>query len=52
MDCLSEGKIWPLAFSVRMSYSHLDGAYNIIESLGTEGENIRLEHNTNACFFN
>jgi len=50
-DWLPADKIWPVALSGIVAYSHLDGSYNITESSGIEGENQRLENNTNTWLF-
>lgn len=50
-DWLPADKIWPVALSGIVAYSHLDGSYDITESSGIEGENQRLENNTNTWLF-
>ena len=50
-ELLPADKIWPVAISGLVAYSHLDGSYNVTESSGIEGENQRLENNTNTWLF-
>ncbi len=50
-DWLPASKLWPVALSGVITYNHLDGSYNITESSGIEGENQRLENNTNTWLF-
>jgi hypothetical protein len=50
-DWLSDSKLWPIAISGLVAYSHLDGSYDITESSGIEGENQRLENNINTWLF-
>jgi hypothetical protein len=48
---LPADKIWPVALSGLVAYSHIDGSYNLTESSGIEGENQRLENKTNTWLF-
>ncbi|WP_426429584.1 DUF6588 family protein [Winogradskyella sp. HB-48] len=50
-EWLPADKLWPVALSGIVAYSHLDGSYNLTESSGIEGENQRLENNTNTWLF-
>jgi hypothetical protein len=50
-DWLPASKLWPVALSGLVAYNHIDGSYNITESSGIEGENQRLENNTNTWLF-
>lgn len=50
-DWLPADKIWPLALSGIVAYSHLDGSYDLTDSSGIEGDNQRLENNTNTWLF-
>lgn len=44
-------KILPVAISGLIAYTHLDGSYDLKDSLGIEGENQRLENDTNTWLF-
>ncbi|MBF8150448.1 hypothetical protein ITJ86_11110 [Winogradskyella sp. F6397] len=50
-DWFPTSKMWPVALSGLVAYSHLDGSYNLLESSGIDGENQRLENNTNTWLF-
>ncbi|WP_299519191.1 DUF6588 family protein [Winogradskyella sp.] len=50
-EWLPADKLWPVALSALVAYNHLDGSYDITESSGIEGENQRLENNTNTWLF-
>ncbi|WP_346882677.1 DUF6588 family protein [uncultured Algibacter sp.] len=43
--------VLPIAVSGLIAYTHLDGAYDLIESFGIDGENQRLENDTNTWLF-
>ncbi|WP_179022415.1 DUF6588 family protein [Winogradskyella forsetii] len=43
--------LFPVAISGVVAYTHLDGSYNLTESSGIEGENQRLENDTNTWLF-
>lgn len=43
--------LWPVAVSGLVAYNHIDGSYNLTESSGIEGENQRLENDTNTWLF-
>lgn len=45
------GNMWPVAVSGLVAYNHLDGSYDVTESSGIEGENQRLDNNTNTWLF-
>ncbi|MBU2930220.1 DUF6588 family protein [Winogradskyella psychrotolerans] len=50
-DWLPASKVWPVALSVLVAYNHVDASYNLTESSGIEGENQRLENDTNTWLF-
>lgn len=50
-EWLPADKLWPVALSALVAYNHLDGSYDITESSGIEGENQRLQNNTNTWLF-
>lgn len=50
-DWLPADKIWPVAISGLVAYNHLDGSYDLTESLGIDGENQKLENSTNTWLF-
>lgn len=50
-EWLPADKLWPVALSALVAYNHLDGSYDITESSGIEGENQRLENDTNTWLF-
>lgn len=50
-EWLPADKLWPVALSGIVAYSHLDSSYDLTESSGIDGENQRLENNTNTWLF-
>lgn len=50
-EWLPANNLLPIALSGLVAYNHLDGTYDITESSGIEGENQRLENNTNTWLF-
>ncbi|MBO6881396.1 DUF6588 family protein [Winogradskyella sp.] len=50
-EWLPADKLWPVALSALVAYNHLDGSYDITDSSGIEGENQRLENDTNTWLF-
>lgn len=48
---LPASKLWPVAISGLVAYNHLDGSYDITASSGIDGENQRLENDTNTWLF-
>lgn len=50
-DWFPTSKMWPVALSGLVAYNHLDGSYNLSETSGIEGENQKLENNTNTWLF-
>ena len=50
-ELLPADKIWPVALSGLVAYTHIDASYNLTESSGIEGENQRLENDTNTWLF-
>ncbi|WP_299127986.1 DUF6588 family protein [uncultured Winogradskyella sp.] len=48
---LPADKLWPVALSGLVAYNHIDGSYDLTGSSGIEGENQRLENNTNTWLF-
>ncbi|XCF06042.1 DUF6588 family protein [Tamlana crocina] len=48
---LPADKYMPVAVSGLVAYTHLNGSYNITESSGIDGENQRVESNTNTMLF-
>lgn len=50
-EWLPADKLWPVALSGIVAYNHLDGSYDITQSSGIEGENQRLETDTNTWLF-
>ncbi|GGW69625.1 hypothetical protein DFQ11_10511 [Winogradskyella epiphytica] len=50
-EWLPASKMWPIAISGLMAYNHLDGSYDITGSSGIEGENQRIENDTNTWLF-
>ena len=50
-EWLPADKLWPVALSGLVAYNHLDGSYDITDSSGIEGENQRLENDTNTWLF-
>lgn len=43
--------VLPVAISGLVAYTHLDGSYNLTESSGINGENQRLENDTNTWLY-
>ncbi|MDX1278877.1 DUF6588 family protein [Oceanihabitans sediminis] len=50
-DWLPASKLWPLAVSGLVAYNHIDGSYDLTGSSGIEGENQRIENDTNTWLF-
>ncbi|WP_111685427.1 DUF6588 family protein [Winogradskyella tangerina] len=50
-EWLPADKLWPVSLSALVAYNHLNGSYDITESSGIEGENQRLENNTDTWLF-
>ncbi len=50
-ELLPGSKLWPVAVSGLVAYNHIDGSYNLTGSSGIEGENQRLENDTNTWLF-
>ena len=48
---LPADKLLPVAISGLVAYTHLDGSYDLDESSGIDGENQRLENDTNTWLF-
>jgi hypothetical protein len=48
---LPADKLWPVAISGLVAYNHVNGSYDVTESSGIEGDNQRLENNTNTWLF-
>ncbi|NJX16540.1 DUF6588 family protein [Tamlana crocina] len=48
---LPADKYMPVAISGLVAYTHLDGSYDITESSGVDGDNQRVESNTNTMLF-
>jgi hypothetical protein len=48
---LPANKLWPVAISGLVAYNHIKGSYKLTESSEIEGENQRLENNTNTWLF-
>lgn len=48
---LPADKLLPVAISGLVAYTHLDGSYNITKSSGIDGDNQRIENNTNTWLF-
>ncbi|MEL4308043.1 DUF6588 family protein [Joostella sp. CR20] len=48
---LPADKLLPVAISGLVAYTHLDGTYDFTETSGIEGENQRLENDTNTWLF-
>jgi len=48
---LPANKLWPVAISGLVAYTHLDGEYDLTESSGIAGENQRIENATNTWLF-
>ncbi|MEW4924948.1 DUF6588 family protein [Algibacter sp. 2305UL17-15] len=47
-DWLPADKLWPVAVSGLVAYTHLDAQYDLTESSGIQGDNQRLETDTNT----
>lgn len=45
---LPAGKLWPIAVSGLVAYTHLDGSYDLTETSIIDGENQRVENTTNT----
>ena len=50
-EWLPADKLWPVALSALVAYNHIDGSYDLTESSGIDGENQRLENDTNTWLF-
>ena len=50
-EWLPANKLLPVAISGLVAYNHLDGSYDVTESSGIEGDNQRIENNTNTWLF-
>ena len=48
---LPADKLWPVAISGLVAYTHLSGSYDLTDSSGIQGENQRLENDTNTWLF-
>lgn len=48
---LPADKVLPIALSGLVAYTHLDGSYDLTESSGIQGENQRIENETNTWLF-
>lgn len=48
---LPADKLLPVAISGLVAYTHLNGSYNLTESSGIQGDNQRLENDTNTWLF-
>ncbi|KJD32586.1 hypothetical protein PK35_10315 [Tamlana nanhaiensis] len=48
---LPGNKILPVSISGLVAYTHMNGSYDITESTGIDGENQRIENNTNTWLF-
>ncbi|GAL67443.1 DUF6588 family protein [Jejuia pallidilutea] len=48
---LPADKLWPIAISGLVAYTHLDGEYDLTDSSGILGENQRIENVTNTWLF-
>ena len=48
---LPADKLWPIAISGLVAYTHLDASYNLTNSSGIQGENQRLENATDTWLF-
>ncbi|WP_111309893.1 DUF6588 family protein [Confluentibacter sediminis] len=48
---LPADKLLPVAISGLVAYSHLDGSYDLTDSSGIDGDNQRLENDTNTWLF-
>lgn len=50
-ELIPTGKIWPVAVSGLVAYNHLNGEYDLTESSNIEGDNQRVENDTNTWLF-
>lgn len=50
-DWLPADKLWPIAISGLVAYTHLDGEYDLTDSSGILGENQRVENATDTWLF-
>ena len=50
-ELLPAGKLWPAALSGLVAYNQIDASYNLSGTSNIEGENQRLENNTNTWLF-
>lgn len=50
-DWLPADKLWPIAVSGLVAYTHLDGEYDLTDSSGILGENQRVENATDTWLF-
>ncbi|ULC60298.1 hypothetical protein MBM09_04735 [Flaviramulus sp. BrNp1-15] len=48
---LPADKLLPVAISGLVAYTHLDGSYDLTDSSGIQGENQRIENDTNTWLF-
>ncbi|MEY8848240.1 DUF6588 family protein [Psychroserpens sp. XS_ASV72] len=48
---LPADKIWPVAISGLIAYTHLDGSYDFTDAQVVEGENQRVETNVNTMLY-
>ncbi|AJR03679.1 DUF6588 family protein [Siansivirga zeaxanthinifaciens] len=48
---LPADKIWPIAVSGLVAYTHLDANYDLTDSSGIDGDNQHLENKTNTWLF-
>ncbi len=47
-DWLPADKLWPIAISGLVAYTHLDGKYDLTDSSGIQGNDQRIESKTNT----
>lgn len=47
-DWLPADKLWPIAISGVVAYTHLDGKYDLTDSSGIQGNDQRIENETNT----
>lgn len=47
-DWLPADKLWPIAISGVVAYTHLDGKYDLTDSSGIDGDDQRIENKTNT----
>ncbi|MFP4847283.1 DUF6588 family protein [Winogradskyella sp. PE311] len=50
-EWLPADKLWPVALSALVAYNHIDGSYDLTQSSGIDGDNQRLENDTNTWLF-